>query len=275
MTRPVTFTVIFRACDKVTAVNQNPRPFGLNKTELVKLCFTSLERALAAVPHEVIVVGDALSDELAHFFSTRSVRLISGTFGNDNSIRKTLEIACQVPEDNWIYFCEDDYLHTPDALAKATDFIVEKDSILKQVPKIYNPSSWLSLHNKHLFLFLPDYPDRYLPKYRKHALVVTTSSSHWRQVSHVTFSFITRGASVRKFYPMMHGAAHQANDRRLSRQLFGRLGYGVFSPAICFSPVPGLATHMHRDTMTPLVNWQALLTETRAALNASAAHVSA
>ncbi len=263
MTNAVKFTVIFRACDKVSAVNKNPRPYGLQKTELVKVCFTSLEQALAGLPHQVFVVGDDLSEELHNFFSNKKIKLITGVFGNDNSIRKTLDIALQVPDDEWIYFCEDDYLHAPDALTKAADFIGEHKAILKPCTKIYNPSSWINLLNKHLFLFLPDYPDRYLPKHRKHALIVTSSTGHWRQVSNITFTFIARASVVKKLYPIIYQSAHQANDRRLSRKLFGRLGYGIGSRAVCFSPIPGLACHLHRDTLTPLVNWELLLQEIR------------
>lgn len=267
MNEPVEFTVIFRACDKVTAVNKNPRPFELEKTELVKLCFLSLEKALENLPHKIIVLGDDLSDNLYNFFTNKNIELITGVFGNDNSIRKTLEIAAQVPDNQWIYFCEDDYLHAPDALYKAADFIREQPSVLRQSFKIYNPSSWINIQSKPLFLFLPDYPDRYIPKYRKHALIVTTSSLHWRQVSHITFSFIAKSSTVKKFHGLLHKAAHRANDRMLSRKLFGRLGYGVGSRAVCFSPIPGLSTHMHRDTMTPLVDWQAILNHTKATLN--------
>ncbi|MGB5359703.1 MAG: hypothetical protein WBN27_07145 [Eudoraea sp.] len=48
-------------------------------------------------------------------------------------------------------------------------------------------------------------------------------------------------------------------DRVISRKLFGRFGYGFWSSSVCFSPIPGLSTHMHQDTMTPLVNWEKLI----------------
>lgn len=259
MSKLVHFTVIFRACDKVVAVNNNPRPLGLNKTDLVKICFLSLRKALESTPHRIVVLGDSLSDNLINFFKHHNVELHLGTFGNENSFRKALELAQSVPDEEWLYLCEDDYLHTPDAFQKITTFILEADSILKNTFKIYNPTTWIDLENKDLFIFPPDYPDRYAIKHRKHSLLLISSSSHWRQVSHITFTFLTKSSILKKHINLFYRASKGANDRKLSRKLFGRLAYGWFTPAICFSPVPGLSSHMHRDTMTPLVNWENLV----------------
>lgn len=258
MNNPVHFTVIFRACDKVVAVNNNPRPLGLNKTDLVKICFLSLKKSLESVPHRIIVLGDSLSDNLLDFFKNQEVELHLGTFGNEKSFRKALELALSVSDDEWLYLCEDDYLHAPDAFQKIKTFIQEADSILMNNFRIYNPSTWINLKNKDLFLFPPDYPDRYAGKHLKHSLVLISSNSHWRQVSHITFTFITKSATLKKHINFFFRASKGANDRKLSRKLFGRLAYGWFTPAVCFSPVPGLSSHMHRDTMTPLVDWEYL-----------------
>jgi hypothetical protein len=32
---------------------------------------------------------------------------------------------------------------------------------------------------------------------------------------------------------------------------------------LALSPIPGLATHMHRDTMTPLINWESIIEDVR------------
>ncbi|MFM7775254.1 MAG: hypothetical protein ACKO9V_10545, partial [Candidatus Kapaibacterium sp.] len=55
-----------------------------------------------------------------------------------------------------------------------------------------------------------------------------------------------------------------ANDRMLSRGLYGRLTF--FGKALGVSPMPGLATHMHRDTMSPLTDWESIVDALRARL---------
>lgn len=259
MNQPVSYTIIFRACDKIVAVNNNPRPFGLSKTDLVKICFLSLYKALNGFPHRIIVLGDSLSDTLISFFSKYPVELHQGTFGNDNSIRKALDIAHSIPDDQWVYLCEDDYLHTPNSFRKITTFIQEAPLLCRGGFKLYNPSSWIDLLSKDLFVFPADYPDRYVAKFRKHSLLLVSSDSHWRQVSHITFTFLTKSSTLKKYSTLLYRCSKGANDRKLSRKLFGRFAYGWLSPAICFSPLPGLSSHMHRDTMTPLVNWENLV----------------
>jgi len=263
MSSQVFFTVIFRACDRVVAVNKNPRPFGLDKTELVKICFRSLRTALQHVPHRIIVLGDNLSDNLLDFFRHQDIELQVGTFGNEASFLQALKIAETIPDHHWVYFCEDDYLHTPDAFLKIKSFIDEHPHILKQQWKVYNPSTWLNLQAKDIFIFPPDYPDRYLPKYRKHSLIVIAPHAHWRQVSHITFTFLTQSRTMKKYMKIFQRAVRGANDRYLSRKLFGRFAYGWGSDALCFSPIPGVSSHMHRDTMTPLVDWEKLIKKFR------------
>lgn len=277
------YTVIFRTCDVVNAVNNNPRPFNLSKAELIKVCFLSLIDALSDVNYKIIILGDKLSDNILNFFKNFDVEFVLGSYGNDDSIRESLKIAYNIPDDNWIYFCEDDYLHKQDCFKNIDILIEERDKIFsnhktvnqfvikdpnrkvynffRKVKKyfdnnlrIYNFTSFLNLDKKDIVLFLPDYPDRYIVKYRKHSLIFQTSNYHWRQVTDVTFSFILQSSSVKKHFNILNRSAHKANDRLLSNKLFGI--YGFSAPAICLSPMPGFSSHMHRDTMTKLINWE-------------------
>jgi hypothetical protein len=47
-----------------------------------------------------------------------------------------------------------------------------------------------------------------------------------------------------------------ANDGYLSKALYGEKNFS--GKILCLSPLPGLSTHMHTDTMTPLTDWEAL-----------------
>ncbi len=253
------YTIIFRTCDSVNAVNKNPRPFELTKKELIKICFLSLVDSLKALDFRIIILGDKLSEEMIHFFNCFKVELHLGNFGNDRSIKETLKIANTIPDDEWIYFCEDDYLHSPSSFIQIDNFLNKRDELFLQKIKLYNVSSFINLMQKDLFVFLPDYPDRYLPKYRKHSLILLSDNWHWRQVTNVTFTFLTKSLSVKKHFSLLMKSSENANDGLLSRKLFGRFGLGFLSRSVCFSPLPGLSTHMHRDTMTPLINWEKLV----------------
>ncbi|MCX6146621.1 MAG: hypothetical protein NTW25_05135 [Candidatus Kapabacteria bacterium] len=277
------YTVIFRTCDVVNAINKNPRPFDLTKAELIKVCFLSLIDAFANVDYKIIILGDKLSDNMLNFFNKFDVEFVLGSYGNDDSIRESLKIAYNVPDDNWIYFCEDDYLHLPNCFKSIEVLLNEKEEVfsnqatinnlviknpsrkvynfLRKVKKYYNNnfrnfnfSSFLNLGKKDLVVFLPDYPDRYIAKYLKHSLIFQTSDNNWRQITDITFSFVLQSSTVKKHFDMLNRSAYKANDRLLSKKFFGT--YGFSAPAICLSPMPGFSSHMHRDTMTKLINWE-------------------
>ena len=66
-----------------------------------------------------------------------------------------------------------------------------------------------------------------------------------------------KGSTLRKRFAFLMQCAKGANDRKLSKGLSGRLTF--FGKAMGLSPMPGLATHMHRDTMSPLYDWETLV----------------
>lgn len=262
------YNIIFRACDIVNAVNKSPRPFDLEKGQLIKLCFLSLVESLKDLDFKIIVIGDKLSEGMIAFFNCFEVELHLGNFGNDASFREALKIVSKIPNDEWIYFCEDDYLHVPHAFEFIDHFLDERDSLFKRKKNFFNLFPELNLKNKDLYIFPPDYPDRYDPGNRQSSLILFSSDCHWRQVSNITLTFLTKSSTIKKHNSLFKKASVKARegslgnaDRKNSRRLFGILGLSFLSSSVCFSPIPGLSTHMHRDTMTPLVDWEKLVLE--------------
>lgn len=250
------YYVIFRACDRVNAVNGVGRPGGIQKTSLVKACFGSLEAALKEVPHRIVVLGDKLSDELVTFFGERDVKLVLGSYGNDESIRQSLALALDAPADSWIYFCEDDYFHAPNAFVVIDDLIRNRESCLAN--SMLNFRTWFEPANaRHLVIFPSDYPDRYKPRLRQYSLLYVAGVSHWRQVRNITFTFLTNIDTVRKFAAAIRTCSTGARDGRLSSIMFR--GFMPRNSALCLSPLPGVAAHMHLGTMSPLIDWPQLL----------------
>ncbi|KGO91167.1 hypothetical protein [Flavobacterium subsaxonicum] len=260
--------IVFRSCDLVNAVHNAPRPYNLDKKTLIKVCFKSLHNALQGFNHHIVVLGDNLSAEMKAFFLTFNVELIEGIFGNDNSIRECVKIAQRFNDDEWVYFCEDDYLHTPDAIAKIVTLIKEANTIepasikLKQLLR----KRTLTLLSIPRFFKKPgivisptDYPDRYVEQYRVPNFIWQTSNSHWRQISDTTFTFLMQAADIKKKKRILLNSANRANDRYLSNNLYGKSFF--FNKLLCLSPMPSLSTHMHVQTMSALQNWDDLVAQ--------------
>ena len=261
MTAP-SYHVVFRTCDAVQAL-RGSRPFGLDKRTLIKVCFLSLLEALAEVPHSIVVLGDKLSDDLVSFFrrfetGPGGVQLRLGNWGNDESIRQSLTAALLRPGEEWVYFCEDDYLHQPFAFTWIDELIRRRNEVLS-----FRPGRWFmralfrTANEAPLFIHPADYPDRYEPGKRQFSLVFLTRLNHWRQVSSTTFTFLGEVRSIRRYERHVRAASVGARDDYLSRHLFSHVFYR--GRGLCVSPIPGVATHMTEGVMTPLVDWKRIV----------------
>lgn len=266
--------IIFRSCDAVNAVHNVARPFGLDKKTLIKVCFKSLYDSLQGFNYKIIVLGDNLSEEMTNFFLGYKVELIEGIFGNDESIRQTIRIAEKFNEDEWVYFCEDDYFHKKEAFQYIVDLIENKEAIIPakiQFKQLLRKRELTLLSFKRFFkqpnlvIHPCDYPDRYKLEYAAKNFIFHSNYCHWRQIADTTFTFLIQVKEVKKRKNVLMRSSQRANDRYLSKNLFGKSFF--YSKLLCISPIPSLSTHMHVDTMSPLVDWEPLVNEVLKELN--------
>lgn len=265
----IKITIIFRSCDAVNAVNNSPHPFNLKKKTLIKICIKSLLNALVGTNYKIIVIGDNLSEELRDYFLKFDVELIEGVFGNDKSILESIRLAEKINGDEWVYFCEDDYLNCKNSFEKIINLIESKDEIVPGRLKknallrkrTFSLFSIKRYSNKPNLVIHPcDYPDRYSIKYATKNFIFHTKESHWRQISNTTFTFLTEAKEVLKHKKSFIRSSTRANDGYLSKKLFGSF---FFNKPLCVSPIPGLSTHMHQDTISPIIDWEQLVNELR------------
>jgi hypothetical protein len=162
--------------------------------------------------------------------------------------------------DDWIYFVEDDYLHTADAFTWIDDLIANRKEYMSN-KRVARQIRFLHvrLDNRPLVIHTPDYPDRYKPKYLRFSLVFLSKYCHWRQITNTTFTFMMQGKTVREYKNILLRSCIGADDGYLSRRLFA--GLRTSGKALCLSPIPGLSTHMHSEVMTPLVDWEKIVQE--------------
>ena len=259
MTLP-TYNIVFRTCDAVQAL-RGTRPFGLDKRTLIKECFLTLHDAVKPFPHTIHILGDKLSPQILEFFALMqkedsSITISNGTYGNDESIRQSLKRAMEFPDDEWVYLCEDDYLHAPQAFTWINELLTHRE-VLRYTPR----RSWFRwllgyLDKKPLILHPADYPDRYRHDFLTLSFLFRTRTNHWRQIANTTFTLVAEAKTFKKYKASLFRSSVEANDDYLSHWVLERLPYR--GRALCLSPIPGIATHMHEDVMTPLVDWQAI-----------------
>lgn len=266
MNTEIKINVVFRTCDKINAVHGSPRPFGLDKKELIKICFLSLIDSIKDIKHNIIIVADDLSNEMIHFFEGFNVTMVHGKYGNDNSLRECFKIASNLPDDEYVYFCEDDYLHTPNCFIEIANLIKESHLIFPRAvtfKKLLRKRELVWFRMKRFFkkpdfiVFPCDYPDRYQPSFLEKSFIFKTTSLHWRQIRDITFTFFISTNSFKKHKKVFEKSANKANDRHLSRKLLGNNFF--YSNLLGLSPLPSLSCHMHSETMSYVVNWENVL----------------
>lgn len=259
----VKINIIFRTCDKVNSVHGSPRPFDLDKITLIKVCFLSLISALKNQEFSIYIVADDISSELKNFFKEYPVTIIHGIYGNDNSLRECFKIAENLPENEYVYFCEDDYLHTQNCFSEIVTLIKEYENIYPgdiKFKQLLRKRELVLLRLKRYFkkpeflIFPCDYPDRYEPLYMEKSFIFKTKTLHWRQIRDITFTFLVKTNTFKKHKKTFNKSAYRANDRYLSRKLLGNKFF--ITKLIGLSPTPSLSCHMHTETMSGVVDWK-------------------
>ena len=214
------------------------------------------------------IVADDISLELTNFFEHYEATIIHGVFGNDNSLRKCFEIAKNIPKEELIYFCEDDYLHTQDSFNHIIELFTNSQDFLPgdiTIKKLLRKRELTLLRIKRYFkkpeilVFPCDYPDRYDNKLLQKQYIYHTSKIHWRQIEDITFTFLIMSSSFKKHFKTINKSAEKANDRYLSKKLLGSSFF--YNKLFALSPMPSLSCHMHSETMSKIVNWEAIVTE--------------
>ena len=257
----IKYQIFFRVCDKVESVHKVLRPFGLNKSEIIKISFYSLYSSLKAEDYSFTLIGDSLSSELINFFNLfKDVVIFNESLGSaGKSLQKQIELAMNVSNNDWIYMCEDDYLHAPHTFQYITEFIENKEKYLATSSKKKNYLNRVigDLSKVPLIIHTPDYPDRYEPPWKRLSYIFLSKYSHWRQITNTTHTFLLQSSTLKKFEKSIKASAVGPSDSVMSEKVYGRIFFK--KKALCVSPIRGLSSHMTEGVMTPLVDWSLIL----------------
>lgn len=134
-----------------------------------EVVFSTLEDGL---PPPVKIIADRCNRTTLKMLKSTGLPIIMMEKGNAGSLRATLELAIEEnTDDELVYFCEDDYLHTD-----------KSPSLLKQGIKRAD------------YVTLYDHPDKYTSFYNggEVSKVIKTESSHWRYTTSTCMTFGTK-----------------------------------------------------------------------------------
>ena len=249
------FQVLFRACEKDRR-GATSRPFGLNKVQVIKLCFYNLYKIMENNNCKFTIIGDGLSQEMLDFFEQFDVVVDNETMNSASmSLQKQINLALKIPDDEWVYMCEDDYLHVDYAFDYISEFIRNKHEYLETSGDKKNYMNRIigNLNKKPLVIFPPDYPEGYYPFWKRLSFVFMSKYCHWHQVTNSTHTFLLQARTVKKFEKQISASAAGPSDDKLAES-YGRILFR--NKMLCISPIKGLSTHMTPTVMTPFIDWE-------------------
>lgn len=142
--------------------------------------------------------------------------------GNAGSFHKALDLATECRDEEVIYFCEDDYLHQPNAAQVLREGMLHAD-----------------------YVTLYDHPDKYTSLYDMGEIskVVRTASSHWRYTVSTCMTFGSKVSILKEdmdIFKKWTGTVDKIGEHPLDHDIFCELKDRGRKLAVC---IPGVACH--------------------------------
>ena len=271
ITRPVkSLTIILRTCASVNMLTQSKkRLFDQEKSEytlrslnsiinslnFAKELFKNINIELIVVDHisEKNVVEKIKSIISNQFFKSRFMHLNVDVFkksinpinqknekvtfnqiSNMSNIHQSLLLAKEC--DDLIYFVEDDYIHSIDAIKEMILTYEKLSSMLKQ----------------ELILCPADYP--YLYSKIENSKIFLGNKSHWRSIKETLCTFLMSKEMVIKYWDELTSTC------KFEHYPFEKPLHNIYEKEYCLSPIPSLAIHLTNINsvfgLSPNIDWK-------------------
>ena len=257
-------TIILRTCEGVPCFHaQCPRPYDLSKTDLIKICFESLWRAASnsQMMWRIIVVDDSSSPELREWMRHHKGGRVKGTplvvqehanLGNARSLERQFALFDNLglPDDSWVYFVEDDYLHAGDCFWRIRDFLNYAEGDFYLSPYCQPYAMWHAIESRQAGVQVVRPKQMMMSEImraEKPRRWVRTPLHDWMQTFHTNWSFLTSAKLVRRYRDIYRKAIPKWNDTQIST---------IYEQVPCWTPIPTLASHWQEGAESPGFNQQ-------------------
>ncbi len=266
--------IAYRVYPKVSRPALN-LPFGDDKYLLVEACFRSFQLSLGDVRAKYWVLLDGCPDIYEEIFRDRIpasdlvVARLPGV-GNRATFARQIEILLQQEDASLVYFAEDDYFYLPGQFPLMLDFIRDSGDVDFVSPYDHLDCYKLDLHRTPSWI-------------RPHG------NRHWRTAASTCLTFLTHKKTLASCEPTLRTFVRGNDDCALwlsltkerifnpwpfARYLVQNQFYWkilvkawLYCPwQILFGhqwklwvPVPGIATHLDKDALSPTVDWIGLM----------------
>tara|TARA_B100001250_G_scaffold107037_1_gene90242 strand:+ start:184 stop:1116 length:933 start_codon:yes stop_codon:yes gene_type:complete len=158
--------------------------------------------------------------------------------GQGNSLYEHFSFARN--KNSLFYFCEDDYLHIPDAINEMINFYM---GIFKET------STHLLIHPQEHELV---YSQINYPSY-----ILEGKKRRWRTISHATHTFFTHSSIVDKYWEYFYNTRYVGHKEKRHLGSEKQTTDKLFNHVPGFSPIPAVAVHLQSQaSLPPFFDWK-------------------
>jgi hypothetical protein len=252
-------------------------PFSEDKYRLSEVCLRSFKESLGPLRVKIWAILDGCPGQynqlFRNYFADDDLVLVPcDSLGNRASFGRQIEILMRQENAPLVYFAEDDYFYLPNQFRLMVDFLNQNADTHFVSPYDHRDCYTVRLHHE--------------PKW-----IRVCASHHWRTASSTCLTFLTRQQTLVRYERIFRSYVRGNDDcslwlsltkRRVfnpfalvgyvaRREFYGRIllkawWYGwqqiLFGrSAGLWIPVPGIATHLDRHSLSPTIDWSRLMVE--------------
>jgi len=250
-------------------------PLSDDKLRLADACLQSFRESLGGMRAKVWALLDGCPPEYGEMFvkcfDPQDLVIIPlDSIGNLRTFDRQIEILLHQTDAEFVYFAEDDYFYLPSQFATMMDF--------------------LRSHNDAHFVTPYDHADCYRLELHRHPQWLRVAANHhWRTAGSTCLTFLTTRRVLKETEHVFRTYAARNSDASLWLSL---TQFGIWNPAMLarwaieqprlakivikawlygwkqilfrrprrlWVPVPGIATHMDANALSPSINWKSLI----------------
>jgi hypothetical protein len=203
-------------------------------------CLKNFLRVFQPSHDELIIIADNVGDATWDMINALHSNCIRTSLNNAGSWRyAAFDIAMTFPEDQVVYFVEDDYLHLPDS----AQVLLEGLSIADYASLYDHKDKYLSANDGG--------PNPFVESGGELTRVVRTDRVHWKLTNSTTMTFATTVKVLREDQHIWerHTRSRTPNDFSAFLELARKSRRLV-------TPIPGYSTHCEPAFAAPGIDWR-------------------
>lgn len=226
---PSDFHIIYRACDK----NPLTHLEGVTKQQ----CMINFKKVFDVSKNSTLILDNCSIEGTEWYEAMGFKKVLKTKLGNAESLKRAFEIALDLPDDDIVYFVEDDFLHLKGV----------KELLIEGLEK----ADYVSCYD-HSDKYINNGPNPFIHNGGEETCVFTTKSSHWKYTNSTVQTFACRVRTLKEDKEILwkYNFDGPVPD---SFKTFTALRSKGRTIATC---IPGRSTHCHSPWESPFVKWK-------------------